>query len=220
MKLKIIILLLVATFSEVYQTKSLDLKGIRDAVSNPESEYFYGTLLKRYNELDPSLTLEDFKYIYYGFSFQGEYVENLYSYLSERSDMIKAQKSGDWKSVKEISSSILQKHPVNLDANYYHMAALNELNPDDSLWNKYKIWWNSLLKVIVNSGTGLTSDSPVVVITIDDEYHMIYAYYKIPKVKSQVCCDHFNVEQGEYFKFDQIYFDISQKLIADSKLFP
>ena len=206
--------------TEIYQTQSLDLKSIKDNVTNPESDLYFEKLIKRYKYLDETFTADEYQHVYYGFSFTNQYVDSIYKVKFKQAELNAAIEQEDWQMVKRVTASMLEKNPVHLNANYFHTMALERLEPEGSDWKKYQKRWNNLLDTIGKSGSGTNPGSPIVVITVDDEYHMMQAYYEIEAIKSQNCCDSFNIQPSKYFNNEVIYFDISQKLIADSKLFP
>ena len=55
------------------EIKPVKFKKISKEIKKKKSPYYYPLLFQRYLELDTSLTAEEFKYLYYGFSFQAEY---------------------------------------------------------------------------------------------------------------------------------------------------
>ncbi|NJO91928.1 MAG: DUF4919 domain-containing protein [Chloroflexia bacterium] len=49
---------------------------IKSSIFDDSSPYFYPNLYNRYIEADTSLTINDFRYLYYGYTFQSKYVPN------------------------------------------------------------------------------------------------------------------------------------------------
>ena len=50
-----------------------DIEAVRLAVQNPESPCFYPRLIARYMQRDTTLTTEEYRYLYLGYSFQDDY---------------------------------------------------------------------------------------------------------------------------------------------------
>ena len=49
-----------------------DIEAVRQAVQNPESPCFYPRLIARYMQRDTTLTTEEYRYLYLGYSFQDD----------------------------------------------------------------------------------------------------------------------------------------------------
>src|SRR6478609_6307123 len=54
---------------------SVNFVDIKSKIENSESASSYSKLLKRFNEFDSTLSLEDYSLLYYGFSFQENYLK-------------------------------------------------------------------------------------------------------------------------------------------------
>ena len=53
--------------------KAPDYKGIKRMINSDESEFYYPRLMERYINFDTTLTLQDFRLLYYGFLFNDRY---------------------------------------------------------------------------------------------------------------------------------------------------
>jgi hypothetical protein len=189
----------------------VDYAKIKEAVTNQESEYYYPKLLKRYNDFDNSLTLQEYAFIYYGFAFQEGYLKSEPS----ESKLIKLKQQNDFEGIIKECRKILAKNPVSLEAINSMGYALYKLGKAESEWKKYQHKYGTLRKVIVYSGDGLSVESAFKVIYVSDEYNIIQDYFEIPKILKQSlvgACDRFEVEPSDYFKNREVYFDISIKL--------
>ena len=49
-----------------------DIEAVRQAVQNPESPCFYPRLIARYMQRDTTLTTEEYRCLYLGYSFQDD----------------------------------------------------------------------------------------------------------------------------------------------------
>src|SRR5205809_6725794 len=78
MRKKYFLLVILCQFSLVYGQGevSVNFVDIKSKIENSESESSYSKLLKRFNEFDPKLSLQDYSLIYYGFSFQEKYLKS------------------------------------------------------------------------------------------------------------------------------------------------
>jgi len=99
--------------------------------------------------------------------------------------------------------------------------SLYKLNKPESEWKKFQDRYRALRKVIVYSGNGLTCETAFKVISVSDEYDILYSYFDVENIKKQSLvglCDKFEISQTKYYQSDIIYFDISQKLIRSENL--
>ncbi|MBR9914104.1 MAG: DUF4919 domain-containing protein [Algicola sp.] len=88
-------------------------KNIKDEASN----LFYPNLMKRFKAADSTMTLEEKRHLYYGYSFQKDY--SPYSH-SDYEDSLRAvlQKdkleSVDFENIQKFGDSILSDNPFNI----------------------------------------------------------------------------------------------------------
>ncbi|MDR3219848.1 MAG: DUF4919 domain-containing protein [Dysgonamonadaceae bacterium] len=194
---------------------TIDYDAIKLQVENENSNYFYPKLLGRFNSFDETLTLKEYALIYYGFSFQNDYLKQ----QPNEAIIDTLLKSENYEQLVTECAKILKKNPVSLKANNNMGFALFKLNKPESEWEKYQNRYRAIRKVIVLSGNGLSCETAFKVIYVSDEYNMIYSYFDIEKIYEQSLvnlCDKFEVEKSEYYQANEIFFDISRKLIRQS----
>lgn len=197
----------------IFGQSELDINydTIKVKIQNPLSDTYYPKLLKRFNEFDSTLTLHDYSLIYYGFSFQPEYIKSKPS-EDHLNDLLK---TNDYKKISATCKQILNKNPVSLLANDKMGHALFKLKRPESEWKNYQIRYRMLRKVIVFSGSGLTCKTSFKIIYVSDEYNILYDYFEIPKIHKQTLiglCDKFDIVHNEYYQAKEIYFDTSREL--------
>jgi len=209
--------LLLFEFSFAQNELNVNFDEIKTKVEDVNSESHYPKLLKRFNEFDDSLTLEENALIYYGFSFQEDYLKN-----KPREEQLKSfADKKDYENVVKEAQKILEKNPVSLSANNELAYALFKLSKPESEWKKYQKRYRDMRKVISLSGNGSSCENAFKVIYVSDEYNMIYDYFEIPTVTRQGLsglCDRFINEVGEYYKTTEIYFDASRSLIRHEEI--
>jgi hypothetical protein len=219
MKQSILILICICLIGPIKGQNELDIRydKIKETVENPVSDNFYPKLLKRYNDFDTTLTLQDYSLIYYGFSFQENYLKN----QPKESGLDDLSKNNEYEKLIVECQKILDKNPVSLEANNKMGFALFKLKKPEVEWKKYQNRFKSIRKVIVYSGNGLSAETAFKVIYVSDEYNILYDYFEIPKILRQSLvglCDKFVIEPSDYYKVKEVYFDISQKLIRQQQL--
>lgn len=213
----LILALFLFEFSFAQDGININFDEIKSKVENVNSESYYPKLLKRFNEFDNALTIEENALIYYGFSFQEDYLKN----KPREEELKKFAENKDYENVVKEAQKILEKNPVSLTANNELAYALFKLGKPESEWKRYQKRYRDIRKVIAFSGNGLSCDSAFKVIYVSDEYNMIYDYFEIPKVSGQSLsglCDRFINDVGEYYKATEIYFDASRSMIRHEEI--
>lgn len=214
--------LLLIFFFIFSQTKAQDeliinYSEIKEKIENPNSSNYYPSLLKRFNDFDKELKLEEYALLYYGFTFQENYLKN----QSEEIKLSKLEKDGKHEELISACEKYLSINPVSLKANDLMAYSLYKLNRPESEWRKFQERYRALRKVIVYSGNGLSCETAFKVISVSDEYDILYTYFNIEKINQQSLedlCDKLEISPSEYYHSDIIYFDISQKLIRTENL--
>jgi tetratricopeptide (TPR) repeat protein len=195
----------------------INFDEIKTKVENVNSESYYPKLLKRFNEFDSALSLEENALIYYGFSFQVNYILNKPN--EEKLSALSNDK--DYEKLKIECQKILERNPVSLEANNKMGYALFKLGKPEIEWKKYQKRYKDIRKVIVYSGNGLSCESAFKVIYVSDEYNIIYDYFEITKVEQQSLvgtCDKLLIEPSNFYKVKEIYFDASRSLIRNEEI--
>lgn len=167
--LKFLFLICLATFG---QDNKVDIKSIEKIAKTP----FYEELFERYSSNDTTLTLEDYKIIYYGQAFQIGYsaygshdsVQVLRNYLNSDEEDI------DFNKVLELTNDILDEFPFNIEHIYLNAVANYNLGENIES-QKWIFKYDKLISTILASGDGLTEKTAMIVIKVSDEYSILSA---------------------------------------------
>lgn len=179
------------------EVQAPDYREIRASIQNAKGPNYYPQLMRRYLENDTTLTLEQYRALYYGFTLQEDFVpyqrerDNL---LDIRRELVKS--NGSKKSCPEaikISLEALDDNPFDLLAISTLSFAYMQLNDTVSytLWNDKQ---NSLLDAIVSSGDGEDQESAIHVINLEHEYEVLN------RLGLQVASDSLCNDQVEYLR--------------------
>jgi tetratricopeptide (TPR) repeat protein len=191
--------------------------SIKAQIENKDSDSYYPKLLEKYQSFDSSLTLYDYALIYYGFTFQKDYIIN----KPNEETLKKAIESENFKDAVKECELILNKNPVSLLAINYLGFALFKLKEPESAWRKYQDRYRTLRKVIVYSGDGSSPETAFKVIYVTDEYNILNDYFEISKIHDRTLvglCDKFIVDPSDYYLSNEVFFDISRKLIRQQEI--
>ncbi|MBU8893223.1 MAG: DUF4919 domain-containing protein [Bacteroidales bacterium] len=191
----------------------IDLKNIKKEISKKESGYYYPDLMAKYIANDTSLTLEDYKYLFYGFTFQPEYIpygrhdslEVMNSYWGN--ELI----SPNFKKLFELSGIILEDFPFDFRAIGTRVISAFEIG--DSVISK--IWYHKydkLIRTILSSGDGKSYETAFLVTQTSEEYEIVHVLGFYPSGQSLVSnkgknYDLIDLTENE-FGLESLYFDI------------
>lgn len=174
-----------------------DYQEIRTAIQNSKGRFYYPQLMRRYLENDTTLTLEQYRALYYGYPLQEDFVP----YQQEHQDLIDIRRklvnsNGDKKICPEainVSKAALNDNPFDLLAISTMTFAYLQLKDTVSYssWNNKQ---NSLLDAIVSSGDGEDPESAIHVISLEHEYEVLN------RLGLQIESDSLCNEQVEYLK--------------------
>lgn len=152
-------------------------KEIRSGMNNPNSEMFYPRLMDRYLKQDTTLTLQQYRTLYYGFTLQDDFVP----YQAEREELLEHRSQ----ITKNPKDKVLVTRALNVALRSYRdnpfsllaiqtiafcYSSLEDMN-NYNIWNIQK---NGILDAIVSSGDGESEESALHVISIEHEYEVLY----------------------------------------------
>lgn len=126
----------------------LDHKSLKLLVKNSKLETCYNKLIKRYHAFDTTLSINEYRLLYYGFVLQENYLgDNNKQYSFEMNKLIKEKKID---SLLIVCDKVIKKIPISLIANINKAKALDE-SGDNKSADKYYKRYELLLKAILSS---------------------------------------------------------------------
>ncbi|MBB3186475.1 DUF4919 domain-containing protein [Microbacter margulisiae] len=161
---------------------------IKSTTQNPASPYYYPTLFKRYVNNDTTLTISDYKMLYYGFTYQKAYKP----YGNPPQDAILARYAdkdiltpADCDTIILYAGQLVAQFPfdlhwINRIAYAYHVLG------KDSTANLWSYKSKKIIQTIMSTGNGRTIPSAWHVIEEGDEYEIIYMLGLFPVNQSLV----------------------------------
>ncbi len=151
-------------------------REIRATIQNSKSQNYYPRLMRRYMENDTTLTLSQYRCLYYGFTLQEDFVP----YQKEREKLFEkrrelVQTNGSKYACTEaikVAQLALEDDPFDLLA--ISTLSFSYLQLKDTV--SYTLWNNkqdALLDAIVSSGDGDEVESAIHVINLEHEYEVL-----------------------------------------------
>jgi hypothetical protein len=162
-------------FSQDKNIEPLKLKKIKKETRKKKSTFYYPVLFERYVKLDTSLTTEEFRYLYYGYTFQQTYLpygtpelqDSLLGYLS-RPDLMRAE----YEVAARIGGELLKDSPFRLRETFITAVSF-EMAGNLRMSNAYFNFYEKQVDAIMSTGDGLSTKTAFVVIYVQDEYEII-----------------------------------------------
>jgi len=186
--------------------------GIRDIITNTESEFFYPTLFKRYLNSDSTLTVREFRVLYYGFLFNKSFTTSVSDKLFKKVNLSLEKDKlsvSDYKKVIKYEKKILNKYPFNLhDLNI--LAYAYSKTEDSTAYNQTIKKYNLLFETILSTGDGTSVDKAYHVISISHEYDILrgLGYHFGGSQSFENGCDYLTVEKSND-NINGLYFDVN-----------
>lgn len=193
---------------------------IEEKITDSTSHTYYPFLLERFNQLDTTLTFDEYILIYYGFGFQETYNGYRKDPIMEYFRMFN---EGDYEGILKKCEEELQITPVCIASHFYKGKALEKLNPRDTAAYESPIIKSYILTdVLYYSGNGKTKESAFKVLFLADERRIMYGMLNLKGYNEQALIDHYDeltVEKSDKFDQTKIYFDVDLPLSGMMKSF-
>jgi hypothetical protein len=149
---------------------------MRESIFDNTSPHFYPILFKKYQQGDTSLTLEDFRFLYYGYTLQNMYKPYYQSKYQEQ--MISYLRKGTL-STRELNEFIkLAEQNLNelpFDIRTLNILAFSYRQAGDSMaMTRAGFRKNMIIAAIKSSGNGLSERTAFHVIDVSHEFDFLH----------------------------------------------
>lgn len=187
-------------YAPVYESNPPDYEQIKKAISDPSSAYYYPNLLLRFKSYDPTLSGEDYKYLYYGYVFQKGYDPYMKSPYEKKvfSKKKHAQtfSEKDYQKKIDLVNKSLDIYPLDLRM-LYHLCVLYNYKGDKDMVKKTYERVHQIILVIRSTGEGQDCESACHVIS---PFH-IDAFFTSNTIQSRSIthdkCEYVKADFGE-----------------------
>lgn len=206
-----------------FAIKKVDFDHIKEVIENPKNAYYYPKLMKAYNGKDTTFSIEAWRNLYYGYTFQEDYNpfrESIYSNMVEQLYYKKPLSRAECDTIEAYAEKSLNDNMFDLNQMNFYIYVLKEKKKHHSaaVW-QYRL--DRLIAAIMSSGRG-TKEEPWVVIAPEHEYNII-------NFLGFVATEHETLDGGiEYIKVKPVagkstegfYFDVSRMMQIAALKFP
>ena len=211
-----------ALFSQNGQFEKPDYKKIKKEIKKRKSKFYYQKLMEKYLNSDTTMTLDEKRYLYYGYSFQTAY--SPYGH-SDYTDSLRAilQKEnpsqGELNEIVRFSDSLLIENPFDLKAINLQLYSYKELGKNKEFEKKLN-QMRIIVDALLSSGDGLKKETAFYVIYPSQEYDLLDILgFKFGGKQSLIeHYDYLTVENNSQ-EIKGLYFDVSPCLNSLNDMF-
>ena len=176
-RLMIIMLLLPAfvSFGQSHKFKQPDYKKIEANITNKKSKFYFPVLMERFKKADLTLTLEEKRHFYYGYSFQPTYSSHGKTNFSDSINAILSKdeiNENDLQRIIELGDLALAINPLDLQVMSYQLYVFGA-NPDSKQYKDKFTQIHIIIDAILSSGNGKTQETAFFVIFTSHEYEVL-----------------------------------------------
>jgi len=152
-----------------------DYESIKTVISDPSSSSYYPKLMKRYLNYDATLTIDEFRLLYYGFIYQNNYdpynssmERNALSSYLEKEEL----NTKDCEAIINYTNISMVDYPFNFHHLRMAIYALH-LNGKHDEGDKLLNMLNGIIDAILSTGDGKTMRTAFHVIYTQHEYEIV-----------------------------------------------
>lgn len=199
-------------YISIFSQNPVDYNLIGKNIKNSKSEFYYPDLLARFQKGDTTLTLNQRRHLYYGYTFQEKFKKFKFNgILDTISHYEKLNTKESFLRAIELRDKLLDRNPFEAGIIDGKIGLYKELgNHEEFMKGIHQI--SMIYYTILSSGDGLSKETALVITTVSSELEIISILGFNP-IKDPVVVDS-NYEFIEVEPNDQnvkgIYFDVSR----------
>ena len=205
------------------KTRKVDFKHVKEVIENPDNIYYYPKLMRSFQSDDTTMTIEAYRNLYYGYTFQEDYNpcrESVYSNVVEQLYYKQPHSRAECDSIEKYARMSLDDNIFDMNQMKYFIFSLKEKKKyNRAALRQFRL--DRLIATIMSSGKG-TKEEPWVVITPEHEYNIV-------NFLGFVATNHEELGGGiEYITVEPVagkstkgfYFDVSRMMEVAALKFP
>jgi len=214
-KILIVILLTTIFFDIKSQERSFeapDYEKISLEIQDSSSVYYYPKLMSRLVAYDSTLTIVDYKHLYYGYIFQKKYQP--YWKSSDEEKLIKFYRSEkisekDYDKIIELASHSINEFPFDLRQMNF-LGYIYHLKGDDGMALKINMRFHGTFAAIMSTGDGKTCETGYHVISVSHEYVFLnFFQFNMTSQALTGDCDYLSFEKDQR-NINGVYFNVKR----------
>lgn len=204
------------SFAQDFQLEKPDFDLIEKNVKDKNSPLHFDKLYAKYIVADSTMTIQERRHLYFGYSFQDEYAP--YERSDAQQELNEILQKGevspeDCENILVLSAKILKIYPFSVRMKEYRIYAYKELQRYDEA-EKETIQANMILDAILSTGEGTSIESSFYVINVMNEYELLNILGFEFGGKQELVeglYDYLTLKENSY-NIDGLYFEVSRCL--------
>ena len=157
-----------------FEVHKVDFNHVKEVIENPNSVYFYPKLMQSFLSNDTTMSIEAYRNLYYGYTFQEDYNPfrmSVYSNVVEQLYYKQPHSREECDSIMKYAGLSLDDNIFDLDQMQYFIFALKEKKRHARAAIR-QFRHDRIVAAIMSSGKG-TKEDPWVVIMPSHEYNIV-----------------------------------------------
>ena len=157
-----------------FEVHKVDFNHVKEVIENPNSVYFYPKLMQSFLSNDTTMSIEAYRNLYYGYTFQEDYNPfrmSVYSNVVEQLYYKQPHSREECDSIMKYAGLSLDDNIFDLDQMQYFIFALKEKKRHARAAVR-QFRHDRIVAAIMSSGKG-TKEEPWVVIMPSHEYNIV-----------------------------------------------
>jgi hypothetical protein len=179
---KFMLLVLLSSFlgvhAQSWDFEKPDYKKIEKNIKKENSNFYYSDLMDRFAAADTTLTIEQRRHLYYGYTFQPEYDPYGRSGYEDSLRPMWSKDSlneSDYRTILKFSDSLLKQDPFSLEAMNMQLFANDMLNNNAAVTNLSQKA-GMIVETLMSSGNGVSKETAFYVINTSHEYQLLNVF--------------------------------------------
>lgn len=165
----------ITAFCQAEEFIKPDYKEIEKNSGDKKSPLYFDTLFERYKKADSTMTLEEKRHLYYGYSFQKDYSPYSVSDAQEDLNEILRSEKTDKKTLEKlikITNKVLDDYPFSIRIKEFRIYAFKQLERHKEA-NAEETQAGMIIDAILSTGDGSTQENCFYVINTSNEYEIL-----------------------------------------------
>lgn len=223
MKNKLLLFVLFFVISGYAQTENYtppDYDLIEKNSKDKNSKLNFELLFDRYRNADSTMTIEDKRHLYYGYSFTDDYSPygTGSTEIRQKLNKLLQKKEGDKNDLKKIieyTDELLNDFPFSIKLKDIRIYCFKELGMIEEA-KKEDFQTNAIIDAMLSTGNGVEKETCIYVINVTNEYELISIFgFSFGGEQSLIDgrYDYLAIEENPY-EIEGLYFDVSRSLNA------
>ncbi|WP_127844639.1 DUF4919 domain-containing protein [Psychroflexus aestuariivivens] len=206
------ILLSSFSYSQNWDFEKPNYEEIEKNIQNKNSNLFYESLMNRFLQADTTMTLEEKRHLYYGYSFDKNYAPYSHSSYGDSIRVVIQKErldSLDLNKIVDFADKMLLDKPFDLNAINYQLYSLKQIG-NKKTYEKKLQQARILVDALMSSGNGKSKKEAFYVIYTSHEYDLINIIgFRYGGSQSLIeHYDYLTLAENEE-NIDGLYFDVS-----------